>query len=209
MKKLILLAAAVMIFVAIVFILDSGEKEGLVDSYTLYYDGDYRHFRGDLLEASKIEIIPNEDAIRQILLNPEVFKIHIAYIPDDAENAFYLASSFEITSKLSLAYMHYFTGDVSTFEDTDGSSCLLFYYDRQTRCFNSLPINSTDELVPTPIEPVILLLGPSHTNKTQVAVEDNLITIEGSDFTEIGRKYTDLDLAVDKMLLVILGLNQQ
>ena len=105
--------------------------------------------------------------------------------------------------------MHYFTGSVSTFEDTDGSTCLLFYDDWQTRCFMSLPINSTDELVPTSIEPIILLLGPSHTNNTLVSVKDNLITLEGSNFTEIGRKYTDLDLAVDKMLLVILGTDQQ
>jgi hypothetical protein len=34
---------------------------------------------------------------------------------------------------------------------------------------------------------------------------NNTIIVEGPDLTEKGRDYTDLDLAVDKLLLVLLG----
>jgi len=59
-------------------------------------------------------------------------------------------------------------------------------------------------IFPTSVEPVILLLGPSQANKTAVTIRDNLITLEGKDFSEVNRSYTDLDLVVDKMLLVLM-----
>jgi hypothetical protein len=37
-----------------------------------------------------------------------------------------------------------------------------------------------------------------------VTVKDNLITVEGKDLSEVNRNYNDLDLAVDKMLLVLM-----
>jgi hypothetical protein len=81
---------------------------------------------------------------------------------------------------------------------------MLFFQEKKTKCFKSLPINSTDELIPTDVEPVILLLGPSRTNQTGVTVKGNLITLEGKDFSQVNRNYNDLDLAVDKMLLVLM-----
>lgn len=174
------------------------------DAYSLYYAGDTRHFRANLFEANNTAVYPDEDAIKNILLNSNVYKIDIAYIPNDTENANYLASSFEITNKLALVYRAYFNEQPSIFKDDDGSSCMLFFQEKKTRCFKSLPINSTDELVPTDVEPVILLLGPSRTNQTDVTVTGNLIILEGKDFSQVNRNYNDLDLAVDKMLLVMM-----
>jgi len=176
-------------------------------AYEKYYAGDVRHFRGNLIEAEKIPVYPNEEAIKNILLNSEVFKIYIAYFPNETENAYFAASSFEITNKLGIIFRHNLDANVGTFKDTDNSSCLFFYSTNQTRCFKSFPINSTDELFPTFIEPVILLLGPSHANKIAVTVDEEynyLIILEGKSFEEVDRSYTDLDLAVDKMLLVLM-----
>jgi len=56
-------------------------------------------------------------------------------------------------------------------------------------------------------KPVILLLGESQTNLTSVKVfSGNYVIIAyGGNFTENGRSYTDLDLAVDKILLVLMS----
>ena len=202
MEKIYVIIILAIIAIAFIFLLNNIEI--LKDPYSLYYEGDVRHFRANLFEANKTPVYPNENAIKDVLLNPEVFKIYIAFIPNETENAFYLASSFEITNKLGIVYRHYFNGQAGSFKDVDESSCMLFFEDRQVRCFKSFPINSTDELSPTPIEPVILLLGPSNTNQTSVVVNNNLIILQGKDFSEIDRKYTDLDLAVDKMLLVLM-----
>ncbi len=202
MEKVYVIIIIAIIFIAFIFLINN--LEFLKDPYSLYYEGDERHFRANLFEANKTHVYPNENAIKNVLLNPEVFKIYIAYFPNETENANYLASSFEITIKLGIVYRHFYKGETGTFKDEDGSSCMLFFEDEQIRCFKSLPINSTHELVPTPIEPVILLLGPSHANQTAVTVNNNLIIIEGKDFSQIDRNYNDLDLAVDKMLLVLM-----
>jgi hypothetical protein len=179
---------------------------GVLNSpYEMFYEGDVRHFRADLIEADKVPVYPNESAIKNVILNPEVYKIYIAYFPNNTENPYYLASTFEIVNKLGIVYRHVFKNDtIGTYKDSDGSSCLVFQSNRKTKCFRSFPINSTDELVPTDIEPVILLLGPLKTNKTAVTVNNYLITLEAKDFTEINRNYNDLDLATDKMLLVLM-----
>jgi hypothetical protein len=173
-------------------------------AYEKYYAGDVRHFRANLNEAEKIPVYPNEETIKNVLLNPEVFKIYIAFFPDETENSYYFASSFEVTNKLAIIFRHILGEDVQTFKDVDESSCLVFYPDKQIRCFKSFPINSTDELIPSFVEPVILLLGPSHANKTAVTVYNFMIILEGKSFEEVDRTYTDLDLAVDKMLLVLM-----
>lgn len=204
--KIFIILVAVMF--AIIFLISVNLipiKQGpFKDAYSLYYAGDTRHFRANLFEANKTAVYPDEDAIKNVLLNPNIYKIDIAYIPNDTENANYLALSFEITNKLGLVYRSYFDEQPSVFKDEDGSSCMLFFQEKKTKCFKSLPINSTDELVPTDVEPVILLLGPSRTNQTGVTVKGNLIILEGKDFSQVNRNYNDLDLAVDKMLLVLM-----
>jgi len=201
-EKIYVIIIIAIIVIAFIFLLNN--IEFFKDPYSLYYEGDVRHFRANLFEANKTPVYPNENAIKDVLLNPEVYKIYIAFVPNETENAFYLASSFEITIKLGLVYKHYYKGLTGSFKDVDDSSCMLFFEDEQVRCFKSFPINSTDELIPTPIEPVILLLGPSHASQTSVVVNNNFIILQGKDFSEIDRKYTDLDLAVDKMLLVLM-----
>jgi hypothetical protein len=169
------------------------------------YAGEARHFRANLFEANKTSVYPNELAIKQVLLSPDVYKVQIAYVPNASENSYYLAATFEITNKLGLVYRQNIPETPQVFKDTDGSSCLLFYETKKTMCFRSVPINSTDELVPTSVEPVILMLGPSQTNQTRIEVFDSLISLQGASFDESYRNYNDLDLAVDKMLLVMMS----
>lgn len=193
---LVAIAAIVLIF--------ASRSNLFLTSYQKYYAGDVRNFRANLDEAAKVPVYPNEMSVIETLLNPEAYRINIAFFPNDTENAFYFASSFEITNKLSIIFRNIIAVNVSTFQTDDGSSCLLFQPDNYIKCFKSLPINSTEELEPTSMEPVILLLGPSRADATSVTADNYLITVQGESFEEIDRKYTDLDLAVDKMLLVLM-----
>ena len=172
--------------------------------YERFYAGDIRHFRGNLVEAAKVPVYPNELSLVNVLLDPDVFKIQIAFFPNDTENSYYFASSFEITNKISIIFRSIISTDVSTFQSSDGSSCLSFSSGDYVKCFKSVPINSTDEIFPTSLEPVILLLGPSKANTTAVSVDNYLITVEGKSFQETNRTYTDLDLVVDKLILVLM-----
>jgi hypothetical protein len=202
MKKIVIVIPVVIVVFLLLLILSNPNI--FLTAYQRYYAGDVRNFRADLNEAEKTPVYPSEANLKSFLLNPEVQKIHIAYFPNEAENSFYLASGFEITIKLGIVFKHLMGVETQTFEDEDGSSCLIFYPNKQVRCFESVAINSTDELSPSPEEPVILLLGPSHANQTAVSVYNFMITLEGESFEEVNRTYTDLDLAVDKMLLILM-----
>jgi len=181
--------------------------------YEKYYAGDIRHFRANLKEAEKILVYPDELTLKNIFLDPEVKKIYISFIPNETENSFYFASTFEITNKLTIIFRYNFQGEnyIDIYSTEDGSTCLVFYSREigdvlMEKCFKSLPLNSTSDAfqIAKRTEPVILLLGPSQTNSTMVSIRDYVITAEGRDFSEVDRTYTDLDLSVDKILLVLM-----
>ena len=50
--------------------------------------------------------------------------------------------------------------------------------------------------------PVIFLTA---SDETSVTLKDNIIYIKGKDFSEVDRKYTDLDLATGKFLMVLMN----
>jgi hypothetical protein len=197
------LAIFIIAVITIAFVIAS-QSNLFLTSYQKYYAGGVRNFRGNLDEAAKVPVYPNQMSVIDVLLNPEVYRIQIAFFPNETENSYYFASSFEITNKLTIVFRNILGVDVTTFNTEDGSSCLVFYPAKHIRCFKSVPINSTEELLPTFMEPVILLLGPSHANRTAVSVDNYLITAEGESFEEIDRKYTDLDLSVDKLILILM-----
>lgn len=169
----------------IILILSIVLISGCVDNYQKTYAGETFHFRADLSEAQKVNVIPDEQAIVDLLLRENIQKINIAFIPNETENAYYGAASFEIGFKLTVVYHNLFNKTIE---------------------MESLPLNTTDQakLFSSPAEPVILLLGPSQTDQTLVTVSENLITLEGKSFDEEERTYNDLDLATDKMILVLM-----
>ena len=68
-------------------------------------------------------------------------------------------------------------------------------------------LNSSEEISGVLDEnPTILLIADSNQTAVNVDIFNNLITIEGRDMRqlEINRKYTDLDLATDKLLLTLM-----
>lgn len=205
MKKYINLLILALIVFGLIFVIFNSKPLETSSPFEKYYAGDVRHFRGNLEEAQSVPVFPSEDAIRSILLDPSVYKIYIAYFPNETENAYYAASSFEIGNKLGIIYKNFFQGNctVSKEEENDGSTCLLFCL-TEKKCFNSFPINSIDELVPTDAEPIILLLGSNYANKTAITIDNYLITVEGNTFSKTDKPYTDLDLAVAKLILTLM-----
>ena len=149
---------------------------------TIKYHGEVLHFRTSLGEAEKIPVYPNESAIRQVLLNPYVKKVSIAYVPKEGANGFFAVDGFELAYKLTFFYGVNFGEKIPIV---------------------STPLNSTDEINSTFENPVILMLGPGESNTTRVVVDGYTIRLEAKDFSEANRKYTDLDLATDKLLLVL------
>ena len=70
-----------------------------------------------------------------------------------------------------------------------------------------LPLSNSSELdsYNSPIEPVILLLGEDRTNMTSVGLlNDNVVLLQGESFDMTNRKYTDLDLAVARLILSLM-----
>jgi len=150
------------------------------------YFGYTQNFRADPDLANNVLVLPNEDEVGRVLLNGNLTKVRVAFIPNDTENGYILAASFEVTYKLTTAYREFF-GEALPIEP--------------------LQVSSREEAVryASQSEPVVLILGPSNSNKTAVRkYSDYVIIAEGADISEVGRKYTDIDLAVDKLVMVVM-----
>lgn len=181
--------------------------------HSKFYAGDYRNFRANIFEARETTIYPNEDVVRNILLNPEVSKVHISYISNKSEDQFYFVSTFEITNKLTIIYRHLFQGarDIDFYQAEDGSTCIAFFSRKLTgalmqKCFKSTPLNTTDQAfeLASETEPVIFLSGPSQSNVTRVVIDGYVIKAEAASFSEVNRTFTDLDLSVAQILLSLM-----
>ena len=156
------------------------------DPYTRNVGGVDLHFRANLNEAANVSVYPNEAALRSVLLNTGVESIGVAYIPNDTENAFYLADSYELAYKITIINKYFFN---------------------RTKLVDSIPVNSSLDAFSqaSPQRPVIMLFGPSQTNATRIVVSGSFVSIQGASLDEVNRTYTDLDLATDKLLLVLIG----
>ena len=181
MKKLILISVLVLI------VLIAGCAETPQDPFQKTFGGVVLHFRANLNEAKNVPVYPNETVLKSVLLNKNVEGIGIAYVPNDTENSYYLAASYELAYKLTIINRYYFN---------------------ETKAIDSVPVNSSLEAFSMASfqRPIIMLMGPPQTDQTAVNVAGYLITVQGSSFeeSELNRTYNELDLATDKLLLVLI-----
>ena len=144
-------------------------------------------FRANLEEAAKVPVYPSEFALKKLLLDNDIERYKLVFISDEKENQFYAVDGFEVSYKMSLIHI------VALGRQVPLDS---FNVSNVSQAFG----NATSS------EPVILMLGPAAgANRTAVTVINNTVVLEGPDLSEEDRDYTDLDLAVDKMLLVLMG----
>jgi hypothetical protein len=140
-------------------------------------------FRADLDKAKDVPLSPDSSALQNLLADPNVRSITLAYVPDNSTNGFYTVTGFELSYKIVLIEGLYNGGPPE---------------------IKSVALNSTDEAysMSTAVEPVILMKAGA--DKTGVTIDGNVVLVEGKDMTENGRAYTDLDLAADKLLLSLM-----
>ncbi len=155
-----------------------GQDEG-VGPRQMVFDGNVMNFRTPLAEAAGVQMESENSTIRYMLGEPR--PIAIAYVPDDSLNGFYAVDTFEIGYKLSVYYKARF-GEIPDIV--------------------SLPVSGIGEAYNITDRVVIFLEG--NATKTTVYARANVIRVSGADMTENGRDYTDLDLAVDRMLIAVM-----
>ena len=177
MKKIVLVLALIIVLSGCIEEHNPFQKE---------FAGVTLNFRSNLDEAINVPVYPNNTALRGVLLSNDVQEIGIAYIPEDSKNSFYLADSFELAYKLTIINKYYFN---------------------VTKPIDSIPVNSSLEALSlaSSQKPIIMLVGPPETSDTLVNVAGYFITVQGESLEEVNRTYTDLDLATDKLLLVLMS----
>ncbi len=166
------------------------------------------HFRADLRKAINVPVIPSETVVRKMLLSENLHKITIA-LPDVKSHAgYYGAVAFELSFKLTVIYNSLYSmfSHPKVFEK-ENTTCLYYPDSLKEICIGKMLFSNVHGLKAKKGEVIIALLGEGYANTTSVRAfpEKNLILVEGRSENETGRDYTDLDLAVDKLLLVLMG----
>ncbi len=155
--------------------------------YQMEYAGEKINFRANLNEAAKILIEPSEMSAQVLLLSPYVNKINIAFVPSDSLNKFYTVTGYELSYKLQLIRM-------ANFE--------------QAIQIQSLVLNKTEDAKKLAARENPIIVMEAGANETKVQQDGYMIHVRGKDMTENNRDYTDLDLAADKLLLVLMKAGQ-
>lgn len=145
-------------------------------------------FRADLREAEKVEVKPTEDAIYFELFSigedPFIDNITIAF--KDAglnENGYYILQIQEIVTKMKIIYD-------------------LVYSGEKTITFDSLTVDSYDNLPGKIKNPIIAIVHPKFANETSIILEDNHAIILNA------KSYQDMDLVATKLLMIALKLER-
>ena len=143
---------------------------------TWQIDGFKFTFRNDLRKADKIPVYPSEDAVYLKLINPIVKNVTIAFkYGTKEENNLYKVEAVEITYKLTLFYK------IKGMEVE----------------FDSMQVDSYENLPGKFQNPIIALVPPSFSNETEIKIEDHVIYVKGKTKEEF-------DLAVIKLLMCAL-----
>lgn len=222
------------IFIALAAIVFISACLGAPENYKIKFAGMDVNFRADLNKAEKVLLEPGTESIRQVFFENPVSIVRIAFSPkkgfspvcndeacspekitiesDEKNLGYYGVAGFEIQYKTVLAYKQFIFTDKAIVQDEGGLQCVYFEklltggIGTQRRiCFETVILNSTDEAVAMANETAPVILMEASAETTKVSVENNLVRIMGKDMSQTNRKYTDLDLAADKFLLVLLN----
>lgn len=167
-------------------------------------------FRADLRQAEKISLEPGPEAIRQVMFENPVTLVRLAFVPDEQNTGFYGVTGYELIAKTGLAYKQYIFTDESFYLAEGSNSCIIFekttagITTQRKICFETLLLNETSEAFAFANETAPVILMEAGASETKVSVDGNVVSIMGKDMSQQGRAYTDLDLAADKFLLVLL-----
>ena len=198
MRKGLVPLVVILIFIAI-----AGCTEQ--ERYVLIFKGVELHFRGDLNKAVNVPVYPEKDLIPEMLLNETIEKITIA-IPNVTKAGYYAVAGYEIAYKLTFIYNSIYSPFSSPeLREKQNYTCLYYRDFGKKICIGKIIFNEYQNLYGKDNELIIVLLGEGFANATEIMLnpEKHVILIKGESFSQENRKYTDLDLAVDKFLLVL------
>jgi hypothetical protein len=140
------------------------------------YFGNRLVFRQDLREANRIEVYPNEQALRELMDGSQIENITIAY-RNTTDASYTTVESIEIAYKLRIGY-------------------LVQGYDFN---ISASEFNSLENITGERANPIIALISPSMANETSVRVKDSVVYISG-------RNLKEFDLATIKFLITSLNI---
>ena len=185
MKKLIIISVLLLVVASSMCI--GGEEE--TGTYEAYYYGTEFLFNSDLDIARNVTVEPSENTLENTIFGYTVTGLHFVYYDNPEEIPFYTKSLISFVSKYQKM------------------SLLVWDYSIENN-MNITTINSTDQIPNgTMYEPVILMLGPEHSDSNKIEVDGYIIKVYAKDLTPREGKYaqfTDFDLAMDKIIMVLM-----
>lgn len=173
--------------ISVIFI--SGCVQEEIGKYELDYYNNTLTFASDLNEAAKVSVYPDNTTLKETLFGYNVAELQIAYYKNDTE-APYLEKSI-MSFMLKYVKMNKIAWNGYDFKGK----------------VNSVMLNESTQLPNATIEePTILIMGPAFTNETKIVVDGYVVKIYAKDLSPREGKYTiytDFDLAMDKIILVL------
>lgn len=171
--------------------------------YQMKFANETLNFRANLEKAVAVPVIPDENSVRVAILSGNVSKISLSYVPDEEYNGFYAVDGFEITYKLVIILKHYYGVNGYLYEGENGGNCMFFEDTNRNICISHEPVSSENDIISSGSEPVIFM---SAANETSVSLKNNTIYLKGNPkyVQDSGNKYTGLDMATDKFLMVLM-----
>ncbi len=197
-KTVILAIVLIAIMGSLLYFFSISQNTG--NPYQIKFANETLNFRANLDKAALVPAYPDEQSIRNAILSENVSRIKISYVPGEY-NSFYAAASFEIAYKLVIIMKHNYGINGYLYAGEDNENCLFFEETGKRICIVSEPAESEDSLAANDLQKVIFMTAA---NETSVSLKGNIIYIKGKDFSEKNRKYTDLDLATDRLLLALM-----
>ncbi|MEM5766185.1 MAG: hypothetical protein QW423_00910 [Candidatus Aenigmatarchaeota archaeon] len=153
---------------------------------SINYLGVNMNFRANLRDAKDVLVYPNEELVREEIMNQFIENITIVFKPgEDNVNSHYVLEVFEIVNKLAIAYK------------------LRFAYIPN---FNVVNVTSYENIRGTKDNPIIALIHPIYSNETVVKIEDHVIYIQGNNARNSMGQLKNFDLATVKFLMVALDI---
>lgn len=180
-SKKLLIVAAIFALVACSIVAYEQLKYEPVTTWML---GDMElYFRADLNKAAQVPVYPGETQLYLDTMHQLVENVTIA-IKETEDNSYYSVEAFEIVNKMLLAYQKLFGSDV--------------YGEYDLPTFDVQEIDQYAHLPGKIQNPIIAIVPPEYANETAIRNEGHVTYISGLTHEE-------LDLAVVKFLMVVLG----
>jgi len=183
MKKILLIS---LMIISVIFV--SGCVQQEMGKYEIDYYNNTLTFNSNLQEAKYIPVYPDNATLKDTLLGYSVAGVQFVYYKNDTEAPYYAKSLVSFASKYTKM------------------NKIMWNYNMNGK-ITSVILNNTNQYPNATVEdPAIMLYGPAFTNETKIVVDGHVVKVYAKDLSLRQGKYaqyTDFDLAMDKIILVL------